>query len=253
MFTSLLFLLSQTASASEDYVLGSGDSVLVDVYDEPALKRDAPISSTCRIELSLIGTVEVCGRTAAQVQEEVQRRYADGYVNNALVVVEVSAYGSQRVEVRGSVKTPGLQVLQGPTTLSQLVTRAGGPSEENVVDVDLTTPDGVTNTYKIARLATQAPIYVHGNDVVTLRQGRQVFALGNVKTSGAIAYYEGITALDVLSRAGGPSEYGNLARCSILRADGTREEVNLRRVRLGKAAAPVLQPDDKLQVGGQVF
>lgn len=252
MLTSLFLLVTRAASASEEYVLGAGDTLAVNVYDEPALKREARISSACRIDLSLIGPVEVCGRTVPQVQEEIRRRYADGMLINPVVVVEVSEYGSQRVEVRGSVKTPGLQVLQGPTTLSQLITRAGGPSETNVVEVQLTTPDGRTNTYSLTS-ADVHTVYVHGDDVVTLQQGATVLALGNVKNNGAYAYFTGMTAVDVLSLAGGKNDYGNLARCHIQRADGTREPVNMRRVLQGKAAAPVLQPGDSLQVGGQIY
>ena len=67
-----------------------------------------------------------------------------------------------------------------------------------------------------------------------------------------IAGVSGLTALEAVMTAGGPSPLANLAGAWIVRPtpDGSKEiiEVNLRRVRKGKDDDPPLRPGDTINV-----
>lgn len=244
----LVFGLGALAACSpcfaQGYQLGVGDSVSIQVYNEAALSRISPISSACRVDMPRIGMVEVCGRTTADIAEDVRGRLAAGYLVDPDVIVEVAAYGSQKVQVKGAVKNPGIQVLTGPTSLSQIITAAGGPQGENVVEVQVSTPSGVTTTYLLSKLDQE--VLVSGGDDVLLVKGQHVYIDGEVKNEGPVPYHEGLTVSQAVSLAGGPGEYGSNRRVWILKANGERIVVNLVRVRDGRDADVMLEPDDRV-------
>lgn len=231
---------------AQDYRLGAGDVVSIKVYDEPRLSRETLVPSSCAVDVELIGAVEVCGRTTVEIAAEVERRFADGFLVDPHVIVEVRTFGSQRIEVRGAVKKPGIQVLTGPTTLSQAITLGGGPEGDNVVEVDLVRADGGVATFTISKLNLGEPVLVEAGDTVVLKQGRHVYVDGEVEKEGQVPYTEGLTVLQAVTLAGGPGTYASLRRVFVLSKDGQRKVVNLQAIREGRAEDVVLQPDDRI-------
>ncbi len=254
---SLLLALAATVvgpAAAQDYQVGAGDTLSVQVFDEPQLSHSAVVPSSCDLNLDLIGAVHICGRTTTEIAADIQARYANGFLVSPHIIVEVTTYGSQKIEVRGSIKTPGIQVLTGPTSLSQAITAAGGPDGTNVVDVEVDSADGKQSTYQLSTLnLTEPPVLVSGGDTVILRQGRQVYVDGEVKNQGSVAYREGITVSQVVTLAGGPTEYATLRRVFVLRSTGAKLVVNLVRVRNGKDQDVVLGPDDRVTLRRSYF
>lgn len=249
LIVALAAVAVSTPCFAQEYVLGAGDTVSIQVFDEPQLSGVSLVPSACRIDVELIGSVAICGRTPAAIAADVQARFADGYLVTPHVIVEVATYGSQKIEIRGAIKTPGIQVLTGPTSLSQVITSAGGPQGDNVVEVDVSKEDGSTTTYVLSKLSlADQGVLVSGGDTVILRQGRHVYVDGEVKTEGPVAFHEGLTVSQAVSLAGGPGEYASNRRVYILKESGERIPVNLRRVRNGRDADVMLEPDDKVTV-----
>ncbi len=250
----LVVLLTSSLSSAEEYRVGAGDTVSVQVFDEPRLSRVSLVPAHCRIDLELIGSVEMCGRTTVDLAADIQRRLAAGYLVDPHVIVEIANYGSQKIEVRGAVTTPGIQVLTGPTLLSQAITAAGGPQGENVVEVEVISAAGTAVTYSLSKLNTAAtPVLVAGGDTVILRQGRHVYVDGEVKTEGQVAYHEGLTVSQAVSLAGGPGTYASQRRVFVLTESGQRIVVNLIRVRNGLDADVLLNPDDRVTLPRSFF
>lgn len=235
-----------------EYRLGAGDTITIKVYGEDDLSRDASITAACKIEVPLIGGVEVCGKTTDQVGETIRRRLADGFLREPNVFVGVSTYGSQKVEVKGNVKKPGVYVLTGPTTLSAAVTLAGGPESPNVIRVRLVSDDG-TVEHSLDQMSSTSPVWVEPGDVVELLPPVTVQVFGQVEESGPVAYEPGMTVTQALGLAGGATELAGLGRAYIRRADGSQERVNIRRIQLGKDEDVVLQPDDQLVIRRSIF
>jgi len=250
----LVALAFVNPSFAQDYQVGAGDSVNVQVFDEGRLSGVTLVPSSCRIDVELIGAVAVCGRTTEDVAREIQARFASGFLVNPHVTVEIATYGSQKIEVRGAVKTPGIQVLAGVTSLSQAITAAGGPMGDNVVEVDVVRLDGTLKTYALSKLNLEVePILLAAGDTIVLRQGRHVYVDGEVKTEGQVAYHEGLTVSQAVSLAGGPSQYAAARRVYILTADGKRLVVNLNRVRDGRDQDVLLNPDDRVTIPRSFF
>lgn len=236
-----------TPCLAQDYQVGAGDTVSIQVFDEPRLSRVSLVPARCAVDVELIGSVDVCGRTTVDIAADVRARFADGYLVNAHVIVEVKTFGSQKIEVRGAIKKPGIQVLTGPTSLSQAITAAGGPDGENVVEVDVIKEDGAIASFLLSKLNLAVePILVSGGDTVILRQGRHVYVDGEVKTEGQVPFHEGLTVSQAVSLAGGPGKYASLRRVFVLTGSGERIVVNLLRVREGRDADVELKPDDRI-------
>lgn len=251
----LLMLLSLVRPGlAQEYKVGAGDTIEIQVFGEPQLGRTAFVPTGCQVDVELIGSILACGRTTREIADDVRARFADGYLALPRVIVEVKTYGSQRIEVRGAVKKPGIQVLMGPTSISRAITEAGGPEGPNVIDVQVQKREGTVTSFHVSKLDnTDETTFLEAGDTVILRPGRVVYVEGEVKTVGPVPYCDGITVSQVLSLAGGPGPFASLRRVHVLTASGGRIRVNLQRVNDGRASDLVLGPDDRVIVGRSIL
>lgn len=247
-------LLSSNAIASTgDYRVGTGDVLSIHVYNEDDLSRDARVDSSCDMNVGLIGSVAVCGLTTTEVEAVLRERLADGFLVSPQVTVGVAEYHSQKVEITGEVQTVGRHWLEGPTSLLDVINSAGGPSADNVVDVIVVSANNEVRRFDLQELATDEPVYLADGDIIRLLPGRMVYVQGEVKTEGAVTYKEGLTLTQALATAGGPGEFANLRRVTLIRAGGEKLHVNVSKVNHGREADVVLMPDDRLIIRRSAF
>ena len=83
---------------------------------EEQIKEDGTIS------LSLVGPVKAVGKTAGELQTEIQNLYVPKYYLRLTVTVKP---GDLIYYVRGEVKQPGRQLYVGKTTVTKAITSAG--------------------------------------------------------------------------------------------------------------------------------
>lgn len=238
---------SRAQASDAQYVVGAGDTLKVSVYGEQALSGELVVPSACTVEVALIGPVRACERTPASLEEEVRTRLGERYLIDPRVIVEVSTYGSQKVNVGGAVKTPGIQILRGETPLAEVIAAAGGPDDDSVIDVEVIRAGGEKLATTMADLrAAHEPMLVARGDTVVLRHGRQVYLDGEVKSEGPVPYRVGLTLTQAVTLAGGPSPFASRRRAVVLTASGERVVVNLNAVRQGSVPDRVLAPDDRV-------
>ncbi|MBO9622434.1 MAG: polysaccharide export protein [Sphingomonas sp.] len=111
------------------YVLGPYDKVSVDVFGLPELSRVVQIDASGRISLPLIGSMEVSGVSANELETQVGTLLKQNHVRNPQVSVNVVEAVSQVVTVDGEVKSPGAIPAAGKLTLMRAIARAGGVTE----------------------------------------------------------------------------------------------------------------------------
>ena len=111
---------------SQDYVIGSEDSVEVQVWKNPDLSRTVTVRPDGKISLPLIGDVQAAGQTAVQLTEAVTDKLKTYYREPAQVTVIVSQVNSYAIYILGEVKTPGKQLVRSGTTFLQAVSLSGG-------------------------------------------------------------------------------------------------------------------------------
>jgi len=111
---------------SQDYIIGSEDSVEVQVWKNPDLSRTVTVRPDGKISLPLIGDVQAAGQSAAQLTEAVTEKLKAYYKEPAQVTVIVNQVNSYAIYVLGEVKGQGKHVVRSGTTFLQAISLAGG-------------------------------------------------------------------------------------------------------------------------------
>jgi polysaccharide export outer membrane protein len=120
-------------AAPDNYVLGPGDQIEVDVFGEPDLTRMVTIKPDGVIALPLINQVTAAGKTAAQLEAELTRMYAK-YLKTPSVAVLVRQFRMNPVYVMGEVSKPGRYDLLYDMTFLDALTLAGGATDKANLD-----------------------------------------------------------------------------------------------------------------------
>ena len=111
----------------QNYRLGVGDLLTIEVYDEPDLTKEVRILNDGFISFPLLGSVKALGLTVEELENELTRRLAEKYLVNPQVTVFVKEFSS--IYVFGEVKKPGSFPLYGKLTLFEAIILAGGFTE----------------------------------------------------------------------------------------------------------------------------
>jgi len=191
------------APPSLDYVIGSGDVLLVTVAGKPEFTAAVPtgnskvqgsrVDGTGCIHLPFLGGVKVAGLTIAQSREKLQQSLQK-YVKEPWVVVEVAEYRSQPLYLLGQFRNSGTYYLDRPLTLVQGLSLGNGfdPAANlrgarvsrgsRIMRVDLA--DLLLNGDARQNVWLQAgdTIYIPDN------RSQQVFVFGAVKKPGPVPF-----------------------------------------------------------------
>ena len=242
-------------SATDSYRVGSGDVVQIQVYGEADLSGNFPVDAAGSVILPLVGGVKVEGLTADCISSRLTEALADGYLRDPDVTVSLDGYRSQPVSVLGAVKSPGLYYLEGPTTVLQILSRAGGVSSDGFDALQLTRAGNENDVLQIP----YQPLLSEGRSNVTLGAGDVLYVpdltitvLGSVKNPGELPYKEGLTVSRCLAAAGGATDVANLGRVYLQRGD-QRVRINVRRVLAGKDTDLAVESGDRIFVKESAF
>lgn len=110
-----------------NYQVGPGDELKIDVYGEPDLSISTKLSDTGSISYPLLGDLKVQGKTAIQIGEIITNRLKEGYIVNPSVSVNVITY--RQFFINGEVKNPDGYAYQPGLTLRKAIALAGGVTE----------------------------------------------------------------------------------------------------------------------------
>jgi polysaccharide export outer membrane protein len=111
--------------ASDEFVIGTGDVLAINVWKETEVSRVVPVRSDGRISLPLVGEIQASGRTPKQLEIEISAKLKD-YVSEPEVTVIVQEIKSQKFNVLGMVMKPGSYTLTKPMTILDAIALAGG-------------------------------------------------------------------------------------------------------------------------------
>jgi polysaccharide biosynthesis/export protein len=221
----------QSASAQTDYRIGAQDVLNITVFGEAELSGKYTVEQDGTFTFPLIGRVKAGGTTLRELEQEVKKHLADGYLKNPQVSIAVETYRSQRILVMGEVRSPGEYLLTGDMTLLAALARAGGTSpaasREAVIVRSRRVPangEGGAEA-EILRIDladlqagnTALNITLQDGDTLNVPKAQSVFVSGQVKAPGAYAVEPGTTVLQVLSLAGGLTDRGADSRVRIQR------------------------------------
>jgi polysaccharide biosynthesis/export protein len=119
-------LTSAATVGNSAYMIGPSDVLDISVYQVPDLTKTVQVGDDGTINYPLVGDVPAAGKTAHQLEHELQGKLGASYIRAPQVSVFVKESNSQRVTIEGSIKNSGVFSLKGRTTLEQVVAMAGG-------------------------------------------------------------------------------------------------------------------------------
>jgi polysaccharide biosynthesis/export protein len=111
-----------------EYLIAVGDTLSINVYEQPNITTKAKIRSDGRIEIPFVGEVAVVGKQPFAVAREIEQRLK-AYIVAPRVTVNVEESSPVAITVMGEVPTKGALSLQQPAELAQALAQAGGLTE----------------------------------------------------------------------------------------------------------------------------
>lgn len=112
--------------ADQEYELGPGDEITVEVIGRPELASKHVIGPDGRITLSIAGSVLLADKTRDEAAMEIQTALGK-YYSNVTVSVGVDHYTSNHILLLGAVEHPGLMAFDKTPTLLEVISRGGLP------------------------------------------------------------------------------------------------------------------------------
>lgn len=132
--------------------LGPGDKLALSVfYGSHSFTAAYTLDSSGEISVQYIGNVRAAGSTVDTVRDAIQKRLADGFLNDPIVSLSVIEINSLTISVSGMVaKTGPLKFIPGMTVVDAIA-QAGGftaMARKNMVKVTRLV-NGSKRTYKL--------------------------------------------------------------------------------------------------------
>jgi polysaccharide export outer membrane protein len=276
-------LAAANTAKTGDYVIGSGDLLVIEVFEVPELSKEVRITETGYFSLPLLPTkVRAAGLTTAQLQEKLEELLqTNGLISMPQVTVTLKEQHSQPITVIGAVKNAMVIQAIRQTTLLEVLSQAGGVMDDagNVVLVTRTpapplVPERAEE--KTADFSADPPpppqiftinlsdlletgdarfnIPILGGDVVSVPHAGIFYVVGAVNKPGGFVMQndrDKMTTLKAVSLAGGTILTAKTKDAVILRKNPGVEKrqelpVNLDSVMKLKTEDAGLQPGDIL-------
>lgn len=106
--------------------LTTSDVVTIKVVNQPDMDTTTRVDTDGTISFPYIGRIRASGLSEDRLARAIESRLAARQiVTDPHVLVEIATFGTQ-ASVQGQVGAPGVYTIDRPTTLTQLLSRAGG-------------------------------------------------------------------------------------------------------------------------------
>lgn len=247
---SVLFLALWSTPASgieSDYLIGPGDVLKITTYDHPDLTTVARVDNDGCILFPLAGRVLLGGLTTAGASQTIAAKLGDDYIVNPQVSVFVEEFRSKKVFIIGEVVRPGLYELSGPTTLLELVSKAGGLTRgagrnatirrtlandaagEKSIEID------IADLLQSGSESVDVPLL--DGDSVTIAKAAVIYVTGQVNRPSAFTIEPDTTVIKAITMAGGFTTLAAQGKIKIIRKINGVEKI-LERVPLHEKLLP---------------
>lgn len=148
--TELTFEPNMNIATPQNYRLGPGDAVIIDVYGASQRTIESTVSPDGEVTIEGFGPVAVSGLTVAQANARLRSTLGSRY-SSSKIKLTVGQTRTIMVNVMGEVKTPGTYTLSAFATVFHALYMAGGTN-------DIGTLRNI-KVYRNSKLVTVVDIY----------------------------------------------------------------------------------------------
>lgn len=239
----------------EDFKLGPGDLISVRVFLEPDYQVTARLDAEGNVLLPFIGSVNVKGLTVREAQFLIADRLRTGqFYRNPEVTIQVLDTVNGSVIITGEIH--GIVPVATERSLREVLLLAGGlpATASHTIKIVRKKADGADEVIVVdlgtdLASSTTANIPVLPHDIIQVMRASVVYVLGAFSHQGAVPLDQAapLTLLQLVSLSGGIGFEGRFDDLRLIRTVGTERklvEVDVKKVRDGKAPDPVLQAND---------
>jgi polysaccharide export outer membrane protein len=232
---------SESARIDDAYRLGPGDHFAFLVRGREEISREEIIvAPDGQVALPSVGIMNVKGRTLREVTDELTKALSVYYETPEVTLV-MKAYNNNRVFVLGRVANPGAVQFQGPGTLLEALSLAGGLPADNaksflsrcmiVRGKDLVMWIDLKELLEQGNMNLNARL--QNGDVIFIPQSEDqiAFVLGEVRNPGVVPLRAQLTLMDAVMTAGGPTKGANVRDVFLVRQvdnKGVVERINFK-------------------------
>ncbi len=247
--------------------IGPGDLLGVSVYDSPELSHPVRVDANGAVSLPIVKQpIPVSGLYPPEIEVAITKALVDGNVLVApLVTVSVLEYRSRPITVMGAVRNPIVFQAEGPVTLIDAISRAGGIADNAGPDILISRPASATG--ESAKISQRIPVQsflnldadfanlkLEAGDVIRIPVAGQVYVLGSVKRPGAFTINDGAdsSVMKALALSGGldehPSHVAYIYRVEAGAAGRSEMPIELKKIMDRKAPDVALEANDILYI-----
>ena len=231
------------APLAQEYTIGPGDVLKITVWGHDDLTKEYPVTLDGRVPFPLIGAVQAAGLNTSELAQRLRDLLEKDYLVDPQVIVTVKDYLSSKVHVLGEAEKRGLFYLTGPTTLLEILSKAGGLARTAGKDLVLvrtetarTGAGSVASTVllrldvrKIQAGDVKENVLLQNGDMMFVPKASAFFVLGEVNKAGTFPLDTETSVLEAITLAGGFNGTAAPSGVKILRrtAEGKQETISL--------------------------
>jgi polysaccharide export outer membrane protein len=251
---------SRASSANQskpDYQLGAGDTIRIQVFQNPDLTIEARVSENGSIGYPLIGEVSLGGLAISAAEKKIADGLrSGGFVQNPQVNIVLLQIRGSQVAVLGQVNRPGRFPLETANTrLSDMLANAGGAtSTGDDVAIVVGRRNGqlfrkqidIPSIFLDEKL--QDDIVLQGGDSIYVHRAPVFYIYGETQRPGAYRIERGMTIMQALATGGGPTARGSEKKLRL-----HRKTTSGRAVESTPQLTDAVQPNDVIYVNESLF
>ena len=217
-----------TALANQDYRLGPGDAIGVQVYQSPDLSVDARVSESGVINYPLVGSLQLGGLTISEAEKKIADALrTGGFVKVPQVNLVLRQVRGNQVAVLGQVSRPGRFPLETfNTRVSDMLAAAGGATATGDDILIVTGQRDGKSFRKVVDIPalflnpkSDEDILLSGGDTLYINKAPVFYIYGEAQRAGAYRIERGMTVMQALAQGGGPTARGSQNRLRLHRRD----------------------------------
>jgi polysaccharide biosynthesis/export protein len=217
---------SMANTTSPDYRLGPGDSIKVQVYQNPDLSVEVRVSESGAVNYPLVGSVKLGGLSISEAERAIAHALRTANIlKQPQVNIVLQQVRGNVVSVLGEVQKPGRFALETTNVrVSDMLAAAGGitPNGDDVLVVS-GTRDGkpFRKTVDIPALFQNTrgdnDIVLQPGDTLYVNKAPLFYIYGEAQKPGPYKIERGMTVMQALAQGGGPTPRGSANRLRLNR------------------------------------